>query len=321
MNIYKLLLEKMDVSDSYIKQLAHETRAYNKHYRTFYISKGKKANKRRIDSPLTILKSVQHALKEVFEENFAFPDYVQGFVKDRSFITNATLHLGKPFMLSVDITDFFPSIKESHILDFFEKYTVTSNPEVVVKLLTYNDHLPQGSPVSPIIANLMFKEYDERLYLFCCENGFTYTRYADDITISSDSDNLHLALKFINRCMKKSPFFLNRAKTNFSSVNKRQEVTGIVINPDHNGISRLKMNKRWRKNIRAGFFNAHKAPFKNRHKYDHLSGCLNLLKQLDTVNGESNSTDRELISIGKKSLKKLKPFMLFNRIENFMKKN
>lgn len=321
MDVFNALLDELDVSADYFYKLSDECQIYNKHYRTFYICKGKKARKRRIDSPRVVLKEIQSNIKGILDQNFDLPDCVHGFVKNKSFITNAQLHLNKPYLLSLDIRDFFPSISSNHVLNFLANIREVNYPDAVVlsKLLTYNSHVPQGSPASPTIANLIFKPYDIAIRDFCAKNNFVYTRYADDITISSDQDNLDIALKQINNIFKKSPFLLNRSKTNFSNVHKRQEVTGLVINPNSQGFSRIKMKRRWRKNIRAGFYNAYKNPFKYRKKYNYLLGCLNILKQINVANGNENISDKKLIALGEKSIRRLRPFTLVNAIEKLLK--
>lgn len=315
-DLWNELQKRLEVSSHFLERLSKECQIYNKHYRTYYISKGSKKPKRKIDAPRKILKEVQAQISEILIAHYKLPEEVQGFVKGKSFLTNAKLHLNRKETLSIDIRDFFPTITKEIVYDGMIKNQIAGNIEAIVNLLTYKTYLPQGSPASPIISNLIFLEYDRRIIQFCKNKNIKYSRYADDLTFSSNENNLNEVYTFTKSLLKDSPFSLNKQKTKFANQNIRQEVTGIVINPGSSGKSRLKMKRRWRREIRAGFYNATKNPLKHRKKYTYLFSCLNLLKQIDRINNDKNIADKKLISLGEKAVKRLRYFRFLDYFEN-----
>lgn len=94
--------------------------------------------------------------------------------------------------------------------------------------LTYVRRLPQGAPTSPGIANIIASKLDRRLGALCVEIGASYSRYADDITISSNK-NVLPSLDFIEMVIKEEGFFLNTNKTRYLKAGNKQLVTGLTV--------------------------------------------------------------------------------------------
>lgn len=116
-----------------------------------------------------------------------FPEYVQGFLPKRSIVTNASLHLGRKYVLNLDIKDFFFSIKIKKVVCAFK--LLGCNDEVasiLAQLCTLNETLVPGVSTSPILANLICVELDKELLEIGERYECAYSRYADDITFSGE---------------------------------------------------------------------------------------------------------------------------------------
>lgn len=231
-----------------------------KNYTTFEIPK-KNGSIRKINKPNTELLMLQKKLKVELEKIFNSHKAAHGFIKDKSIITNATAHLKNDYILNIDLKDFFHSIQFPRIRGMFINY-FKFDPNIATILANICCHpdgyLPQGSPTSPIISNVILKILDRDLYKYCARRSLIYTRYADDITISSrllsDSfKNLYtmnrekeiILRRVLETKITGNYFKINNDKIRVYGPNKRQEVTGIVIN------KKINVNRRYIKLIRA----------------------------------------------------------------------
>ena len=171
-----------------------------------------------------------------------------GFKKNLSIYTNAKKHKHKKFVLNFDLEDFFPSINFGRVRGYFIKnndFLLTEDVSTVIAQIScFKNQLPQGSPCSPIISNLIAHILDVRLVAIAKKNGLTYSRYADDITMSTNAKvfpegiiNLtgdkekpcsldDTIIKEIHRC----GFNINPKKTRLNYRTQRQTVTGLVVN-------------------------------------------------------------------------------------------
>jgi RNA-directed DNA polymerase len=171
-------------------------------------------------------KQVQTRIKNKIFPKFTFPVNVQGSIKEKDNITNAKIHKGKKYHLCTDLSNFYPSVTSNLVYEMF--IALSFSPDVsrlLTKLTTYTYILPQGTPTSPYIANLVFIPFDEILIKKCEENNIYYSRYVDDLTFSSQSDfkgMIDSLLKIIHQ----SPFKINHKKT-FYKIGKTV-ITGIV---------------------------------------------------------------------------------------------
>jgi hypothetical protein len=116
-----------------------------------------------------------------------------GFKRGRSIITNAQQHRHRRWVFNLDLKDFFPSINFGRVRGFFLKnrdFALQSRvATVIAQIACHGDSLPQGSPCSPVISNLVANVLDMRLVKLASESGCTYSRYADDLTFSTNKKN------------------------------------------------------------------------------------------------------------------------------------
>lgn len=236
-------------------------------YNQFKIPK-KNGGHRIISAPTDRLKDLQRHIadllitcrQEIFESQKIENNLSHGFEKRNSIITNAFKHRGKKAILNIDLHNFFESFNFGRVRGYFihnrnfELHPVIAT--TLAKAACYKQTLPQGSPCSPVITNLICSILDIRLAKIAKELGCTYSRYADDITFSTNKRSFpeDLAIEseegtFVGDRLKyeikKAGFEINDQKTRLSYKPSRQEVTGLTVNKIVN------VNRRYAKNIRA----------------------------------------------------------------------
>jgi RNA-directed DNA polymerase len=232
-------------------------------YKTFLIPK-KNGKTRIIHAPNQFLKSIQQKLNYAINLIFIPTASSHGFIKKRNIITNACVHVNKRYIYNLDLEDFFSSIKFGRV-----KKVLTLLPfnfddniaELIAKLCCYAGALPQGAPSSPILTNIICKKLDNRLTYFCEKRNITYTRYADDLTFSSNEKVFSLGLKHkIKNIISIQNFIVNNDKERFQTKSTCQIVTGIVVNEKLN-VSR-KFIKRLRAILHCWEYNGYEATIK-----------------------------------------------------------
>jgi len=166
-------------------------------YKTFIIPK-KSGGVRIINAPNSHLKSLQSRLadylnityKGMFKTINPNNSLSHGFRTDHSIITNAKKHRNKRFVFNIDLKDFFPSLNFGRVRGFFIKnnhFQLNKDlSTMIAQIACYENGLPQGSPASPIISNLITHILDIRLVNLAQKFGCSYSRYADDITFSTN---------------------------------------------------------------------------------------------------------------------------------------
>lgn len=153
-----------------------------------------KNNKRRdVFEPKYELKKIQKRINSRVFEKVIYPPYLQGGIKDeenpRDYIENSKFHAGSKFLISVDIKNFYPSIREAFVLDIFKNlfHFPDEVSSILTKLLTLDGRLPQGACTSSYVANLIFYNSEYSLVSKFRSQGLIYSRLLDDITVSSPS--------------------------------------------------------------------------------------------------------------------------------------
>jgi RNA-directed DNA polymerase len=232
-------------------------------YHQFEIAKGKQKT-RKISAPDKRLKYLQRQIAPLLDQLYRVRNPVHGFVTGKSVKTNALSHLGKHFVLNIDLKDFFPSITENRVCGVLKSLSVDSRvASIVARLCCYNNHLPQGAPTSPVLSNMICFRLDKELIAFAKGARCIYTRYADDITFSSyrpmsalfegpvppsghvPPDVLGTALR---ATFKSNGFIINPDKVHYADRNSRRIVTGLKVNEF------LNVDRRYVRNIRAALY-------------------------------------------------------------------
>jgi RNA-directed DNA polymerase len=177
------------------------------------------------------------------------PSLAHGFVRNRSIITNAMMHVNQKNILNIDLNNFFDSFNFGRVRAFFIKNKNFKLPEeiatVFAQIACNNNMLPQGSPCSPVISNLITHSLDIKLAYLAHEYSCRYSRYADDITFStrkkafptkimSYENNCYVAGKKLQGAIKQAGFSINDKKTRIQYKDSRQDVTGLIVNKKPN---------------------------------------------------------------------------------------
>jgi retron-type reverse transcriptase len=219
------------------------------HYVRYTVPK-RSGGQRVILAPKRELKSLQRRTLADLVEKIPTAPAAHGFVSGRSITTNAQPHVGKRVVVGLDLKDFFPSITYPRVRGVLVahgySYAVAST---LALLCTEYDrepfdrdgerfyvsvgsrHLVQGAPTSPALANLVAWRLDRRLMGLAAKYGFSYTRYADDLTFSGDDPAVvGRLITNIRRIVADERFTLNDAKTRVARRARRQVVTGLVVN-------------------------------------------------------------------------------------------
>lgn len=229
-------------------------------YNTLEIPK-KNGDTRTICVPNKNLKKVQKKLynklstyyDEIKTQNNFTSKISHGFEKNRSIVTNAEVHKNKRYVVNLDLLDFFPSINFGRVRSYFIKnnyFEINDDIATILAQLTcYKGTLPQGAPTSPLIANMICNIMDIRILKIAKKYRLDYTRYADDLTFSTNNkyflNDYDKFLEDIKNIIHRSGFELNSKKTRLLFSNSRQEVTGLVVN------KKISVPKEYYKNTRA----------------------------------------------------------------------
>lgn len=171
-----------------------------------------------------------------------------GFRRHHSIITNAKRHRNRRYVFNIDLEDFFGSINFGRVRGFFIKnngFKLNKNVSTILsQIICHDNALPQGSPCSPVVSNLIGHILDIRLVSLAYSTGCTYSRYADDITFSCNTKDFPKKIANIlvgdnhqwehgaalEKIVVKSGFAINATKTRMQYKDSRQSVTGLVVN-------------------------------------------------------------------------------------------
>lgn len=172
------------------------------------------------------LKRIQKKIKDRILSGIELPKNIHGGVKGKSNITNAKPHQGKKYVFVTDLKDFYPSISSKKVYETFIKLGFnTQFAFYTTRLTTWKGELPQGTPTSTHISNLVFLDTDYKLIEICKANDITYTRYIDDLTFSSQKDFQHLIPIFLET-VQKDGLKISFRKTDYAG---NQNITGINV--------------------------------------------------------------------------------------------
>ena len=240
-----------------------------RHYRTARLPKHD-GSFRRIDIPDFLMKTVQSNLLSHFLEQQPISPYAAAYHKGAAPAVHARLHTGAKQLLKLDIKDFFPNITFSMVFQtaFPHRLLPPAAGVLLTNLCCLRESLPQGSPASPYISNLVMRSFDDYIGGWCAEQNIRYSRYCDDLTFSGDFDHemvFHKARGFLAAM----GFALNNRKTCRLSLGQRQTVTGLVVN------EKVQVSKAYRRSIRQEIYYCRKFGVR-----PHLTHCH---KEIDPI--------------------------------------
>lgn len=250
-----------------IKQLRwltfHTEAATRTHYVKFQVPK-RSGGMRTLAAPHKTLKLAQRWVLTSVVDRLPVTSAAHGFVAGRGIVTNASPHVGKAVIVNMDLEDFFPTISFYRVRAVFERYGYSGSVATVLALLgtesprmtvTYSGTryevatgprgLPQGAPTSPGLSNQVGRKLDKRLLGLAAKMGFTYTRYADDLTFSGGpelAERVGYLIARVRHFAREEGFTLNEKKSRVMRRNAAQTVTGVVVN-DKPSVSRDELRR------------------------------------------------------------------------------
>ena len=175
----------------------------------------------------TVIASPIKAFKFYLNSHYTPLDCVHGFLNGRNIVTNATPHISQRNVLNIDRENFFESISSETVAKAFESLGfISAIAKKLADISTYEGRLVAGFPTSPIIANIVCVDLDQAMMDFCGKRNLTYTRYADDISISGDKVDV---LKDVEAIINTFDFKLNDRKTRNYKKGQSQYVTGLTV--------------------------------------------------------------------------------------------
>ena len=227
---------------SNLKKDWDETRLYN----ISEIPK-KTGGYRVIHAPASDLKVVLKCIDILLRSVYIPHPNAFAFIEHKNIVDNAKMHTNKRFVYNIDIKDFFYSfdynrVKTALYKEPFNLNTSKEKEEIaywISILTTYKINgkqvLPQGSPASPVLTNIICRRLDEKLYRLAQEFSVNYSRYADDITFSSDRQIFHgKFIRKLSRIIESEGLVINKSKIRLQNQGERQVVTGITVNKGTN---------------------------------------------------------------------------------------
>lgn len=186
---------------------------------------------RKIHAPYGILKMMQSFILKRILVCFPISQYATAYCVGARIKNNAEPHVGKKYLLKMDLSDFFGSIRFDQIYStiFNTKYFPRHIGTMLTTLCCYKDVLAQGAPSSPAVSNLVMRHFDDTIGEWCKKRGIVYTRYCDDLTFSGDV-SLYPVYEKAKSMLEAMGFELNAKKTHFITNATRQSVTGLTVN-------------------------------------------------------------------------------------------
>lgn len=260
------------------------------HIDNYYIedSTQKKSGEIRIlHKPRYRLKIIQGSIKKRLSF-IPLPDCVHGWVKDRSVKSAVAPHGGMKYLYCFDIHSYFDSVYSERVYKLFTE-KLRCKPDVarlLTRLSTYKKSLPQGSPCSPVIANLILFDFDMSVNSYAKKRQAHYSRLGDDIIVSSNSelsDIEHVVTLGLRRYgLKINPDKTQKSKPRTSGT----KVLGVIIG---SGIS---ISRKYRREVRAILHNAEKTGLNIQNqdgRFDmrkHLLGRIGFIEMFNYMEGQ-----------------------------------
>jgi len=206
------------------------------------IDKKGKPRTRDLYPSLRLMKTVQKRIHVQLLKTIKLPDYAFGGVAKRDNILNAKMHQGNKFFFNTDLRNFYPGITHQQVFEMFVKRNFSPTASrILTKLTTYKGMLPQGTPTSPYLANLVFVSAGMELEELATKNGFTFTTFVDDITISSKTD-FKPFVKDILAIITSKGFKISHNKTFYQT--KQPKVTNVIVNNNN-----IRLSEAYKKKI------------------------------------------------------------------------
>lgn len=261
-------------TEEYLERAVNSTERF---YRYYSIPK-KNGGFREIAEPLPSLKEIQRWILDNILYKCSCNKYSKAYIPGNSIKTNARFHKKQKNVLTIDIQNYFPSIRIEKVKDYFLKIGYNENlSSLFASLCSLKECLPQGSPTSPMLSNLITIKVDEEILNLIKPLGIRYSRYADDITLSGDFV-IGFVIKKVREILLDKGFEINNKKIRVQGQHERQIVTGVVVN------QKLNVSRDKKRDIRQAMYYIKKHGFESHARHCKITKQNYLLHLIGLVN-------------------------------------
>jgi len=246
------LSNKINIPDNFLRYTLYEkTTKRDSYYNKIEIPKAS-GGTRVLHAVMGRMRTLQNRANKYLTINYKPSPFAKGFVQGGGIIENARVHTNKKIIFKYDIKDFFPNITFARVRGMFmaKPFLFTKTEATIfaqICCLDNNGPIPQGGITSPFISNMICRRLDRSLFdLSQKQFGMDYTRYADDLTLSTNKYvNIEEVNKAVEEIVNDEGFKLNKGKTRVSKKGQRQVVTGIIVNDG------LNVNRKYIRNLKS----------------------------------------------------------------------
>lgn len=231
-----------------VKTLYSVSNSIQAHYKTVRIPK-KNGEYRQLTVPDQLLKSIQTRINEVLLPLEMISPYATAYRPGGSTKRNALPHVGQEIVLKLDIKHFFDNLIYAEVKEkAFPAFRYSEQNRILLSILcTHENGLPQGAPTSPVISNIIMRDFDYSVGEWCKSRQILYTRYCDDMTFSGSFEP-SAVIDAVKNELKTLGLFLNEDKTAIIRSGQKQLVTGIVVN------EKISTPRKYKRQIRQNIY-------------------------------------------------------------------
>ncbi len=269
----KRLAELLSTNLSELKILAINIEM---NYKIKYEPKLNSSEKRIIEAPSKSLKLIQKQILRYFSR-LKTPDWVKAGKRGESYVTNARHHSSGKYFLCCDIEKFYPSISRNKVFQLF-KYRFKMEDDIawlITDLVTYQEHIPTGSPCSQALAYWANENMFEKIYDLSSKQEIKMSVYVDDLTFSSGKK---VPVRFHGQVMRELTYNnlkLKKNKTRFFAPCQYKEVTGCCITPENKVVATNKIKAKLRNKLKVPLVEQSEADLKS------IAGLVISIQQLE----------------------------------------
>lgn len=273
--------------------------ALNSRYKRLNVGGGQASKERLVYAPDKTMK-IYHSFLNLFL--FEYLDFnervVFSYRKGVNVIEAVRKHAHNKHFFQADIQDFFPNIDSAMVraavLSAAARTPISDlldHIDRIIDLVTIGGVLAIGFPASPLISNAVLRSFDDLFEDYCAKHGLVYTRYSDDIIVSSrnreDLRNLAALIEEMLQSVGLAQLRLNPEKTKITSVGRKIKLLGLVILPNGSVAVDIKMKRQIETMLH--FYITDSAKFRDFLETDltkateQLSGYVNYVNTVDPV--------------------------------------
>jgi len=214
-----------------------------------FAQKDRHRKSRLIDKPTGLLKVLQSRITDRLLKQLIFPEHLLGGIPGKSIAQNTSLHFGAPYLVTIDIKDFFPSITPEQIYMVW-KDVLNCSPEIartLTKITTFRGRLPQGAPTSTLLANLVLGAIDAPIRAACNAKQVRYSSFVDDLAFSGH--HARDVVPSVINILRESGFSVAHRKIKVMGPGNKKTINGLTLGRF------IRADKGYSQRIRAGIHN------------------------------------------------------------------